>query len=174
MQKIDRMRVVERCKGIERVCSERRYDGKSGLRGSFTVEAAVVVSLTVLVLGALLLAVFFRHDRAVFQAMVCESAAVGSNFFDQEDGARAAKAVSGGISQERFLGSRNVAANSSVGTKTSSASGSSSYPVPGICMNYFSNGTLKIQCSWTSKVLDPAEVIRKIRGAELVYKVFQE
>ena len=37
------------------------------LKGSYTVEAAAVVSITFLVLASMLIGMFYLHDRAVFQ-----------------------------------------------------------------------------------------------------------
>lgn len=141
---------------------EREY------KGSYTVEAAAVISMTFLVLGALIIAVFFVHDRAVIQSTVCEAAAVGSNYMTQEERSAAAQSVSGSISGQRLLGSQNLAVSVGVGEKSASAWGSAAFPVPGMFVSYFSGGSLDISCSWESSVLDPADVIRKIRGAELV------
>lgn len=138
------------------------------IKGSYTVEAAAVISMTFLVLGALIMAVFFAHDRAVIQSSVCEAAAVGCNYRTQAERSAAVQKVSGSVSEQRLLGSRNLEVTAGVGEKSVSAWGSAVFPVPGLFMSYFSGGSLDISCNWESKVLNPTDVIWKIRGAKLV------
>ena len=145
----------------------RKKSGE-GLRASYTVEAAAVVSMTFLVLGALILLTFFVHDRAVIQSAVCEAAAAGNNFITQEERSEAAQNAAGGISLQRLLGSRSLEVTAGTGEKSVLAWGNAEFPVPGMFVSYFSGGSLEISCSWESSRMDPADIIRKIRGAELV------
>jgi hypothetical protein len=134
-------------------------------KGSFTVEAALVVSVTIFVLAALIICAFFVHDRAVLQSAACEAAAAGSNFASAEDRSAAAASVKKRISAERLLGSRNLEGYAATGTKEATASWSASYPVPGFVMNYFADNQLPISVAWSCRIQDPADTIRKIRGA---------
>lgn len=143
-------------------------------KGSFTAEAAVVISIAFLVLETLLLTIFFLHDKAVFQGMVCETAAVGSNFAMKTERSDAAEAVRKGIHNNRFLGSRNVSAVKGVGEKSISVSASANYPVPGMFMRFLKNGNLQISCSWNGQIINPGKTIRLIRGAELLFDVERE
>lgn len=161
-----KLRKTENEKSDERKDTEKTR--KKGLRGSYTVEAAAVVSFTFLVLAALILLTFFVHDRAVFQSAACEAAAVGSSFMTQEERSAAANETRESIQESRFLGSRGVEANVGVGDRSSLASWSAVYPLPGFAAGFFSNGSMNIKCSWSCKILDPADAIRKIRGAEMV------
>lgn len=158
--------------GIQMKKGLKQMKERKGFCGSYTVEAAAVVSLTFLVLGALIIAVFFAHDRAVAQGMVCEAAVEGSNFMTSEERTEAAAKVRESISQERFLGSRSISASTGVGEKTSSASCNASFPVPGLFMKFLSGGSLDLHCTWSSEFLDPTDVIWKIRGAEMVLENF--
>lgn len=69
------------------------------------------------------------------------------------------------LSQSRLLGSTSLKGSISPGGKEAAASWSAVYPFPGFVMNYIAAGKVNIQKSWSSRVLDAAETIRKIRGA---------
>lgn len=60
----------------------------TNLKGSFTVEAAVLFSITFFVMGALILGTFYLHDRAVCQSVSCEAASAGSNLEHRRNAAR--------------------------------------------------------------------------------------
>ena len=51
-------------------------------KGSFTIEAACVMSLVLLVLMGVLYLSFFVHNRAWLTAAACESALTGSKTID--------------------------------------------------------------------------------------------
>ena len=138
---------------------------KNYLRGSYTVEASIIVTVTILVLAALILCTFYIHDRATMQGIVCEAAAAGSNFAEEKDRVQAAQTVTERLDAGRFLGSQNVSGNAASGKREVTAQGSAQYPIPGFAANYLSGGSLDIRKSWTSRILDPANAIRKIKGA---------
>ncbi len=138
---------------------------KNYLKGSYTVEAAVVVTTTIFVLAALILCTFYIHDRGVLQSMVCEAAVVGSNFSTEEERSEEMQKVTEQINGDRFLGSREISGNAASSAKRVTASWDAEYPVPGFASKYLAGGKLEIKQIWTSKILDPADAIRKIKGA---------
>lgn len=142
-----------------------KISGKKYLRGSYTVEAAVVMSLTVFVLASLILCTFYIHDRAVLQCMVCETAAAGSGFATDAERKEAAKTAAARIRAARFLGSRRLDGNAATGENEVTVVWNAEYPVPGFAAPYLSGNTIKVSKSWTSRILDPADTIRKIKGA---------
>lgn len=137
---------------------------KNSLKGSYTVEAAIVVSVTFLVLASLIIAVFYLHDRAVFQGIVCEAASAGSNFMTDEERKEAAGAVGKRVVSSRFLGSRDISGNAAAGEKEATASWRAVYSVPGFAIKFIAGNRLPIQRTWTCRIFDPADSIRKIRG----------
>lgn len=145
--------------------AEPDRSGPSFWRGSYTVEAAAVVSITILVLAALLIATFYVHDRAVFQSIACECAALGSNYCTDSERTSAAASAKDEISASRFLGSRDVSGSATVGEEKAESAWSAVYPVPGFALSYFTNNVLTIQTSWDSQIVQPADTIRLIRGA---------
>lgn len=134
------------------------------LKGSYTVEAAVVFSITFFVLSSLIICTFYLHDRAVAQGAACEAAAAGSNFEKSEDRRKAAEAVRNLAGEKRFMGSRGIASNVSIGKKEVNAAWQGRYPVPGFAAKYVAKNEFAIHQTWSSTVLDAAEAIRKIKG----------
>ena len=134
------------------------------MKGSYTVEAAIVVTVTMFVLASLLIGTFYVHDRAVMQGLVCEAASAGSNFVTEEERKTAVQEVVKGINEERFLGSRGLNGNAASGSRSVTASWNAEYPVPGFAGRYLAQGSLDIKRSWTCKILNPADTIRKIKG----------
>lgn len=133
--------------------------------GSYTVEAAVIVSLTIFVLAALMIVTFYVHDRAIFQSIACETATAGSIHANQEERADAVNSAKEQVTASRFLGSQSLSGNVTSGEEEVTASWSALYPVPGFVMRYLAGGTLSIEASWSCKIVDPTDTIRLIRGA---------
>ncbi|MCC8044044.1 MAG: hypothetical protein LIP12_00905 [Clostridiales bacterium] len=134
-------------------------------KGSYTVEAALVVSITFLVLASLVIGTFYLHDRAVFQCMVCEIASAGSSYATENERENAVSSLKMQVSASRFLGSKNLSGSASAGEKEIAASWTASFPVFGFAMQYLAGNELSIETSWTSKIIEPVDTIRLIRGA---------
>lgn len=133
------------------------------LKASYTVEASFVISITFFVLAALLICTFYLHDKAVMQAAVCGLVSAGSNTVTEEEQRRVTSELKRSLTQRRMMGSRNLSGQINTG-KRISASWSGSYPVPGLAMKYFTGNRLPIHVSWKSEKIQPADMIRKIRG----------
>lgn len=138
---------------------------KNYQKGSYTVEAAVIMSLTFFVLVSLIICTFYLHDRVVMQGAACEAAAAGSNFAAADDGSKAALAVKKQMTAGRLLGSRNLQGSTAAGSREATAAWNAVYPVPGFVMKYLTKNSLSIHQTWTCKIPDPSDTIRKIRGA---------
>lgn len=149
---------------LKRDCLKRDYLRRRYLKGSYTVEAAVVFSITFFVLAALIICMFYIHDRAVAQSAACEAAVAGSNFTKAEDRREAAEKVRSLVGENRFLGSRDVGNSAAVGEKEVNAQWKGKYPVPGFAAKYLAGNVFEIHQTWSSRVFDSAEAIRKIRG----------
>ncbi|MCD8336780.1 MAG: hypothetical protein LUD18_05800 [Lachnospiraceae bacterium] len=144
----------------------RLWKKSQAWKGSYTVEAAAVVSITIMVLASLILVSFYAHDRAVFQSIVCEIAAAGSNYATESERTSAVNAAKSQISASCFLGSSNLSGSAQAGEDEVTVSWSAGYPVPGFAAEYLAGGELTISASWTSQIADPTDTIRFIRGAE--------
>lgn len=152
---------------IKREYREKEKERKKcpGWKGSYTVEAALIFGMTFFVLAALLIVTFYMHDRAVMQAITCEAASAGSNFYRAEDRSDAAGRIQKQMKAGRLFGSKNLSGTAAVGSRESVSFWNASYPVPGLVMRYLTDNSLPIRTEWTSRILDPADTIRKIRGA---------
>lgn len=146
-------------------------NSKNYLKGSYTIEAAAVISLVFLILGTFLICGFYIHDKGVLQGIVCEMAAAGSNFSTEKERKQAVSEVKQYISKNRFLGSKNIKGSASIGKKETEASWQSIFPVPGFAMKYLIGNRLKIEKEWKSKVLDPSKTLWRIRGAEKLFQI---
>lgn len=143
----------------------KNNEKKTDLQGSYTVEGALVFSITFFILAALLIVTFYVHDRAVIQAVTCEAASTATNFLTSKERSAAAAKAKKQLGQKRLLGSRNLSGNAAVGSKEVVAAWKASYPVPGMVMKYLSRNVLQIQTQWNGKITKPSDTIRKIRGA---------
>ena len=110
------------------------------------MEAAFVMSITLFVLAALLICMFYLHDRAVMQASVCGIVAAGSNTASEKEQRRVTSELKNSLTQKRLTGSRNLSSQVSTG-KEISASWSGTYPVPGLAMEYFTNSSLPVHAA---------------------------
>ncbi|MCD7736223.1 MAG: hypothetical protein LUI07_04545 [Lachnospiraceae bacterium] len=160
----------EKDNGREKKKSLRVYGGqmlaeKGFWNGSYTVEAAMVVSIVIFVLSALVIASFYVHDCAVFQSYVCEIAAAGSSYATEDERENAVTSGKKEVKAARFLGSRELSGTVSAEKNKVTASWSAAYPVPGFAMKYLADSELSIDVSWSSKIVAPADTIRLIRGA---------
>lgn len=146
---------------------EKRRQGNTGTydwKGSYTVEAAVILPLTALILAAVILTAFYIHDRSCMQGIACEIASAGSNCITEEQRTERGAELRQRVKQQRFLGSRNLAVSVSSGKTEVNAKLEASYPVPGMVARFFANGSLPVQCSWKTKDVEPAKTIWQIRG----------
>lgn len=141
------------------------------LKGSYTVEAATVISLVFFVLGALLICSFYIHDKSVLQGIVCEAAAAGNNFSTEKERKEAVSSVKKRITASRFMGSKNLNGNVSTGGKNTEASWSAVFPVPGFAAKYMVGNRLTINKECTCKRVDPAKTIRMVKGAEKLFRI---
>lgn len=133
-------------------------------KGSYTVEAAVVMSILFWIMGALIICSFYMHDKEVLQSVSCEAAVAGSIFARQEERSKAAEKVKNSIQAGRLMGSNGLKASVSAGDGQSSSVWSATCPVPGFAMKYLTRNRLEINKSWESKVIKSTKWIRTIRG----------
>lgn len=135
-------------------------------KGSYTVEAAVILPLTVLILAAVLLTAFYIHDQSMAQGIVCEIAATAGNCRTEQERQEKAAQLRNKVTSSGFLGSRGVHASTAVGKSEIHAACTASYPVPGIAAQFLTKGEWKTDKSWQLKVTDPVKTIWQIRGVK--------
>ena len=140
------------------------------LNGSFTVEAAVLIPLTILLMAAIILAAFYIHDRAVLQGNVCECAAAGANALTQSLQTQKMAQTKTQIKVGRLLGSRKLRGQISPGGDLAEAAWKAEYPIPGMAGNLFADSRISISVSWSQERFSAARKIRIIRGISRILK----
>lgn len=132
-------------------------------KGSFTIEAACVMSLVLLVLMGVLYLSFFVHNRAWLTAAACESALTGSMEGVRKDGQpqEAASVRSRELGNVGFFGAENL---------TGQVNGGKEIKVTYTADTVSGFGGLKwkLAVDGSSRVVRPVEWIRKIRAASEV------
>ena len=110
------------------------------VKGTYTVEAALVMSLIVFILAALLYLAFVLHDCAVLKGYLCETAACAAHVGTEKE-EEAGRTCLNRMTSKRFLGSRAISSSLQAGEDTITVSGSASYSLPGVVSPFFGGKT---------------------------------
>ena len=141
-------------------------------RGSFTVEAALLMTLILPVLFSLIYLGLFLHDRGVLNGAAQESAACADLSRWKEHGNdhldRRAKQLA-----HRTGPSRQVTATVAAQKHRVSVSYSGNMSLPGLLPRLFGRSVLDTGASAERIFPDPAGLIRKIRGLEYVSEMLK-
>lgn len=142
----------------------KKYLWEKAKKGSFTIEAACVMSLILVAVMGILYLCFFVHNRAWLTAAACESALTGSMEGNREGGNTGAAA--GKRSQELgdigFFGAENLKTQIKDGKEVTV-----SYTADTI--SGFGGFSWKLRAEGKSRVIDPVGWIRKIKAAEDIF-----
>lgn len=133
-------------------------------KGSYTVEAALVLPIVLFVLAALLILAFYVHDRGVLQSLACETAVAGNNYITVSERKAAAEQVKHQAVSERLMGSKGSGGHAAFGKSEVYVRYTASYPVPGMVTRYLAGNQLQIAKSWQVHTVSPSDWIRKQRG----------
>ncbi len=145
---------------------------KSRSRASFTVEAAMLMTVILPVLLALFYYGFFLHDRGVLNAAAQEiTARADLNNWKESGNNRLSKLAK--YYEDRTGPSRNVSSSVQVSRTSASASYKGSMSLPGLLPSLFGKSSLKTDAAAKRTLLYPADLIRKIRGLEYVSKLLK-
>ena len=136
-------------------------------RGSFTLEAALLMTLILPVLLALIYLGLFLHDKGVLNGAAQETAACADLSRWKEHGNdhldRRAKKLS-----DRTGPSRQVTASVTASQSRVAVSYSGRMSLPGLLPQLFGRSVLDTGASAERIFPDPADLIRRIRGLEYV------
>lgn len=133
-------------------------------KGTYTVEAAILIPMILFVMVGLLTASFYLHDRAVLQAAVCEISSAGSNAMSDKEQKKAIDEAKKRIKEGRLMGSKNLSGKADGDQTKVSASYKAQYPVPGMAAVFYPQRNIQISVSWEKETVEAADMIRKIRG----------
>ena len=142
-------------------------------RGSFTIEAALLMTLILPVLLALIYLGLFLHDKGVLNGAAQETAACADLSRWKEHGNdhldRRAKKLS-----DRTGPSRQVTASVTASQSRVEVSYSGRMSLPGLLPQLFGRSVLDTGASAERVFPDPADLIRRIRGLEYVSAMLKE
>ncbi len=133
-------------------------------KGSFTVEAALLMTVLLPVIVSLIYTAFFLHDRTLLQGAACEVAAMGSNLSEEKDIDQILEKIKNQVMSARLLGTKDKAATVNRSKDRIEVSYQGTFSIPGLIAKLSGRDSLKINRSWQRELYNPADIIRKIRG----------
>lgn len=133
-------------------------------RGSFTVEASLLMTIIIPVLVSLIYGSFYLHDCAVMQGAACELAAMASNLQGDPNRESLLQKKKEELLQGRLLGTRQGTISLTVSDSKVQVSCEGKFYIPGLVSHLLSQNLVSIEKSWNRKLYHPTETIRKIRG----------
>lgn len=153
---------------MNRTGIKNKRDKKYVSRGSFTIEAACVMSLILVTIIGILCLSFFVHNRAWLTAAACEAALSGSMEGIKKDGQVYETAVIRGeeLANTGFFGAENLQCFVNTGKKVTVT-----YEADTIAS--FGGFRWKMKTEGSSKIICPAEWIRKVKAAQEVIDEFR-
>lgn len=143
------------------------------VKASFTVEAAMLMTLILPVLLALIYLGLFLHDKGVLNGAAQETVAIADlNRWKKSGNARLAGRA--GKLADRTGPSGKAKVSVSVSDHQASAEYDASMKLPGLLPKLFGKSTLDTGASAQRILPEPADTIRVIRGLEYVSKMLAE
>ena len=140
---------------------------KQFLRAGFTVEAALLMTVILPVLLAILYYGFFLHDKGVLNGAAQQvTAQADLNSWKKSGNNRLSRMA--GKMEKQTGPSKKVSSKVSVKKDQVSASYSAGMSLPGLLASWFGKSRLNTGALAKRPLLYPADVIRKIRGLEYV------
>ena len=139
-----------------------------------TVEAALLMTLIIPLLTAVIVFSFYLHDRAYLQAACTELAAMGNNLQVYEglqekvDGAMKDRLTESMMWTKRPKG---TAAVSEVGADVQAEG---SFAVPGLVTGLFGPDITQTRAEWSRNIYHPAELIWTVRSVKYVVDLIRE
>lgn len=132
-------------------------------KGSYTVEAALLMGIILSVLVSVIYIGFWYHDKSFLQSAAYEAACVASLRKD-EDSYKIGEAAQS-LTKGRMLGTGKLQIQTNDGKEKASVIYQGSFRIPGMIVSFFSGGKLGIKESCSLSVERPSKKIQKIRGA---------
>lgn len=140
-------------------------------KGSYTVEASLLMGIILPLLVAIIYMGFFLHDKGLLLGTAFETAVCMSLQADEKDfdGTSAAKKLMSG----RALGSTGITASASAGEKQAQVACSGNFHVPGMAAAFFGTEGIPITANISMNIERPSKRIRKIRSLARVADTFR-
>ena len=135
------------------------------LKGSYTVEAALIMSILIPLLAAVIYLGFYVHNKAVLQEAACRIVSAGSLNQTEGKGLQVMEEIKQDILGSRLIGMPEVRGEVSEGS-TLNASFSGSFYIPGLVMRIFCGKRMEITVNKSMKNIQPVKTLQIIRSIE--------
>ncbi len=135
-------------------------------RGSYTVEASLLMGIILPVLVGIIYMGFFLHDRGFLQCAAYEAAVYASLHADDKDAD--VSAVAQVLAEGRTLGTRGVSVSASVDDRRADVAYEGNLQIPGMSADLFGQGALAVRSGVSLTLERPSRRIQKIRGVAKV------
>lgn len=140
------------------------------MKGSYTVEAALLMTIIIPLLTGILYLGFYLHNEAVMQNAAYELAVLGS-FQHGEEEKKMMEERKKSITGQGFLGLQDVQADADMGKKKISVKLYGTFRVPGLVMRFFCQNQMRICADAELTVTDPGRTVTRIH---LLRKLIEE
>lgn len=135
------------------------------MRGSYTVEAALLMGIILALLVAVIYLGFYLHDRAFLQGAAHEAAVYAClHADDQAAEAPDVGAAAQSLIQGRMLGTRGVSADLAADGKTVDVGYSGEFQTPGFGGEFFGMHSIAVRSAVSLTTRHPSRRIQMIRG----------
>ena len=138
------------------------------VKGSYTVELALLMGIILPVLVSIIYIGFYCHDQGFLQGAAHETACMASLRVDDMESNMSG--VTEKIVKGRMLGTRNVSGNISGDKKTAEISYQGNFFIPGMTRIFFENSQIAMGANVTMTLERPSKRIQKIRSVVKVIK----
>ncbi|MEY8427419.1 TadE family protein [Lachnospiraceae bacterium 46-15] len=141
------------------------------LKGSYTVEAALLMALIIPLFAGIIYLGFYLHNGAAMQNAAYELAALGSLHYGEKDGEEIVKERKREIVSQAFLGIQGIEAEIHIGKKKIAADFQGSLQVPGLVMRFFCGNRLQVRGHAALSAPQPQKTVMRIH---LLKKIKEE
>lgn len=131
-------------------------------KGSYTVEASLLMGIILAVLVGIIYMGFFLHDKAFMQAAAHEAASWACLHTDEAE--KDSSSVLNTLVEGRLLGTEGVSVSASGNKKTVNVTCKGSFQMPGLLQNLFVKKGVVISSEVSLMAEAPSRRIQKIRG----------
>lgn len=148
--------------------NKKKWNRIKNQKGSYTVEAALLMGIILSVLVSVIYLGFWYHDKGFLQSVAYETACTASLRAD-ESGWQIEQAART-LTEGRMLGTRGIQRQCQNSKKAATVSFQGTFRIPGMILAFFQKEKLEIQESCTITTERPSKKIQKIRGIVKVAK----
>lgn len=131
------------------------------VKGSYTVEAALLMTVIVPLLVGIIYLGFYLHNGAMMQNTAYELAVLES-LRHGEEGETLAEDRKQSITSQAFLGLKDIQTEVNRGKKKVSVKLYGDFRVPGLVMRFFCDNQMRIFADAELTVMDPGKTITRI------------